>query len=169
MELVIPAKKYYQSYLGAIGEYKSNNIDSYEFLDTIQCDIFECIENARLGLNLRENYVPCTYLWLIEGDEFIGEISIRHSLTEALLRYGGHIGYGVRYSKWNNGYATLMLSKALLYTKENFDIDKVLLTCSENNIASICVIEKNGGVLQDTIINIINGFERPTRRYWIAL
>ncbi|MCL1918043.1 MAG: GNAT family N-acetyltransferase [Peptococcaceae bacterium] len=169
IELIIPTKQYNQSYLDAIGEYKSNNVDSYEFLDPTQCDIYKLIEAFRLGHDLPGNYVPSTYLWLIGGDEFIGEISIRHKLTEALLRYGGHIGYGIRYSKWNKGYATLMLSKALLYAKENIGINKVLLTCGDNNFASACIIERNVGVLQDTIINNIDGVERPTRRYWITL
>ena len=41
------------------------------------------------------------------------KISIRHRLTDDLKRYGGHIGYDVRYSEWNKGYGTLMLRLAL--------------------------------------------------------
>ena len=48
-----------------------------------------------------------------ESQVFLGKISIRHRLTDALLRYGGHIGYGIRYSQWNKGYGTLLLKLAL--------------------------------------------------------
>lgn len=169
MELIIPIKKYYQSYLDAINEHKQNNVHTYDFLDPSRYDIFQHIEKFRLGDNLPDKYVKATYLWLIDNDEFIGEVSIRHSLTEALLRFGGNIGYAIRYSKWNNGLGTMMLSKALIYAKETIGLNKVLITCDNNNIASAHVIEKNGGILQDKIINVIDGIERTTRRYWIDL
>lgn len=169
MELIIPTEKYYQSYVYAINEYKKNNVDTYDFLDVSHYDIFERIEDFRLGRNLPENYVKGTYLWLVHDDEFIGEVSIRHSLTDALLRFGGNIGYGVRYSKWNKGFGTIMLSKALIYAKEVIGLKKVLITCNDNNIVFGRVIEKNGGILQDKIINVIDNVERITRRYWIDI
>jgi predicted acetyltransferase len=44
-------------------------------------------------------------------------------------------------------------------------LDRVLLTCDDDNVGSIRTIEKNGGVLE----NVITGpdLARPTRRYWI--
>ena len=172
MELIIPAEKYYQSYVDAINEYKKNNVNTYDFLDGShgsQYDIFKRIEDNRLGQNLPENYVKATFLWLVNDDEFIGEVSIRHSLTDALLRFGGNIGYGVRYSEWNKGFGTRMLSKALIYAKEVIGLKRVLITCNDNNIASAHVIEKNGGILQDKIINVIDNVAKITRRYWIDI
>ncbi|MGH4119555.1 GNAT family N-acetyltransferase [Clostridium sp.] len=55
-----------------------------------------------------QNNVPSNYFWLIDNSEFIGEVSIRHKLTDELLRRGGHIGYGVRYSIWNKHYLQKM-------------------------------------------------------------
>ena len=43
-----------------------------------------------------EGFVPATELWWVDGDEFLGRISIRHRLTPTLLEVGGHIGYDVR-------------------------------------------------------------------------
>lgn len=169
MELVIPSKKYYQSYVSAIDEYRRHNVTTYDFLDVNNCDIFQLIEDYRNGNNLPEGYVKGTYLWLTEGDEFLGEVSIRHSLTDSLLRFGGNIGYGVRFSRWNEGLGTVMLSKALIYAKDVIGLDRVLITCNDNNYGSAHVIEKNGGQLQDKIINTIDGKERLTRRYWIEL
>lgn len=169
MKLIVPSRKYYQSYVDAINEYHNHNVTSYDFLNINKYDIFEQIEKDRLGINLPKGYVPCTYLWLVDNDEFIGEISIRHSLTDSLLRFGGNIGYGVRYSRWNNGFGTIMLSMALDYVNKNMDLNKVLLTCNDENIGSSRVIEKNGGLLQDKILNVIDGLERTTRRYWIEI
>jgi len=169
MELIIPSPTYYRSYVDAIEEYKANHVDTYYFLDISKYDIFQRMEDFRLGRNLPPNYVKATYLWLVEDGAFIGEVSIRHSLTEALLRYGGNIGYGVRYSAWNKGFGTIMLSKALVYAKEVVGLQKVLITCDDDNIGSACVIEKNGGKQQDTITNVIDGRETLTRRYWIDI
>ena len=169
MELIVPNKKYYKSYMSAINEYKCYNVKSYEFRNETQDVLFEQFENDRIGKNLPKGYVNATYLWLVDGEEFVGEISIRHRLTDALTRFGGHIGYGIRYSQWNKGRGTEMLSKALLYAKDVIGLDRVLLTCGDDNLGSARVIEKNGGMLQDKIINIINDKERLTRRYWIII
>lgn len=169
MELILPTEQYYQSYLEAIEEYKLNHITTYAFLDPSSYNIFERIFDYRTGNNLPQDRVKSTYLWLVDQDEFIGEISIRHSLTESLLRFGGNIGYGIRYSKQNAGLGTIMLSQALRYAKDTVGLDKVLITCNDNNYGSARIIEKNGGILQDKIINVIDGAERTTRRYWISI
>ena len=62
-----------------------------------------------------------------------------------------------------------MLSLALKYAEEELGLNKVLLTCNDDNIGSYRVIEKNGGVLQDKIKNHINGKEQLSRRYWITI
>ena len=169
MELVKPSIQYYQSYIEAIKEYKQNSIDTYDFLDVDKYDIFERMENLHTGKNLPDGYVKATYFWLVDDDEFIGEISVRHSLTDSLLRYGGNIGYGIRYSQWNKGLGTIMLSKALDYARDVLGLSKVLITCNDNNYGSARVIEKNGGKLQDKIKNIIDGVEILSRRYWIEI
>lgn len=131
--------------------------------------LFERISRYRTGLNLPPDRVQATYLWLVEGGVFIGEIAIRHRLNDALTRYGGHIGYGVRFSAWNKGVGTKMLAMALEYIKEEIGLDEVLITCDDENCGSARVIEKNGGVLHDRVLNSIDGVDVITRRYWISL
>jgi len=172
MELIFPTEKYYLSYVDAINEYEKNNVRTYDFLDGSrgpQNAVFKRIEDHRLGRNLPENYVKATFLWLVRHDEFIGEVSIRHSLTDALMRFGGNIGYGVRYSEWNKGFGTIMLSEALIYAKEGIGLKRVLITCNDTNVASARVIEKNGGILQDKIVNVFDNVESITGRYWIDI
>ena len=85
-----------------------------------------------------------------------------------MFNYGGHIGYFIRYSKWNKGYGSKMLSMTLERAKK-LGLKKVLITCNDDNFASIKVIEKNGGILENKVTNNINGKELLTRRYWIEL
>ena len=44
----------------------------------------------------------------------IGMIDIRHRLNDYLLNFGGHIGYSIRKSERQQGYATEMLALSLL-------------------------------------------------------
>lgn len=92
--------------------------------------------------------VPATNLWLIDGDEYVGRIAIRHRLTDRLREAGGHIGYDVRPSLRRRGHATRMLRDALIVAR-SLGITTALLTCDVDNVASRRVIERNGGVLQD--------------------
>lgn len=169
MELILPERKYYLSYVEAEQENKENHVIARNFLNGTEDEVFAEIERSRTGIGLPKGWVKATYLWLVEGNEFIGEVSIRHELTEELLRFGGNIGYGVRPSKWKQGIGTKMLSMALLYARNVLGLEKVLITCDDNNTGSARVIEKNGGVLWDKIEDIIAGEPRVTRRYWLKL
>ena len=56
----------------------------------------------------KEGYVPASTFFAYdrERDILVGAVDIRHSLNEALLLDGGHIGDGVRPSERRKGYAT---------------------------------------------------------------
>lgn len=58
----------------------------------------------------------------------------------------GDIGYGVRPSERQKGYASKMLSYALNVCREN-GMEKVILGCYKSNRASAATIKKGGGVL----------------------
>ena len=121
------------------------------FVDTLVKDALP--ENPR-----KPGYVPCTYVWIVEGDTFLGSLAIRHELTDFLLNEGGHIGYSVRPSARRCGHAARALADALPIAKE-LGIPRVLLTCDEDNAGSRATIEKNGGVYEDT--------RNGKLRYWI--
>ncbi|MFI5881720.1 GNAT family N-acetyltransferase [Streptomyces sp. NPDC051554] len=105
-----------------------------------------------------EGFVPNTWYWYVDGDTYLGRIQIRHRLTQWLLDYGGHIGYGVRPGARRRGHATAMLRDVLPYARE-LGLDPVLVTCDATNIASRKVIEAGGGKFED---------ERDGKlRYWI--
>ena len=123
-------------------------------------------ENNSKGINLSNGIVPSDIYFLVKDKSkfLIGAIDIRHYLNEKLLKSGGNIGYGVRPSERNKGYATQMLALALEKCKE-MQIPRILITCSKDNIASANVIINNGGILENEIIE--NGVIK--QRYWISL
>ncbi len=89
--------------------------------------------------------VPQTTLWWVEGEEYLGRISLRHRLVPAFEVVGGHLGYEVRPWARRRGHATAMLAAALPLAHA-MGIDPALVTCAVTNEASRRVIEANGGV-----------------------
>ena len=115
----------------------------------------------------RDGRVPdSTYFCLdLDRNIFVGAVNIRHYLNEALLFSGGHIGDGIRPSERRKGYATAMIRLALEECRK-LGIPRVLMTCDKDNVASARTIIKNGGILENEIINE-EGV--PEQRYWIDL
>jgi|SRR5579875_391740 len=103
-------------------------------------------------------FVPGTTLWWVNDQEYLGRITIRHRLTDALREEGGHIGYDVRPSARHRGHATAMLAAALPVAR-GLGIGQALLICDADNTASRKVIEANGGVLDDK--------HGDRLRYWV--
>lgn len=168
--LTEPQEKYLPSYMEAFDEYQALGITTYGMTDARACDIFEKYDNYRQERNLRPDRVGADFYWLVddERDYFIGEITIRHQLNEALCLRGGHIGYVIRCNEWGKGYGTEMLRLALEKAKD-LGIERPLITCNDTNIASARVMEKNGFVLGDKVKVDVEGTPVITRRYWKTL
>ena len=136
------------------------------FAESIEHWLLE-MENARDIATVREGWVPAEqYIALDEDEQIVGMLSFRKSLNDYLLQYGGHIGYSVAPSERRKGYATKMLQLALLEAPK-FGLSKVLITCADDNLGSIGVIENNDGVLEDVRIDPHDNL--LTRRYWITV
>lgn len=168
VKLIVPCEEYLQSYKEAYDEYVENGVSTYSFTNISSCDIFAKFDRYRNERDLPPDRVGEDKYWLVDDEKpqyFIGEIALRHRLNDALMQRGGHIGYGIRYSEWNHGYGTKILSLALEKAKE-LHISPILITCNDDNLASARVMEKNGFVLGDKIMLSRDGKDRLTRRYW---
>ena len=123
-------------------------------------------ESIEVKEETENSVLDSTYFALdIERDIFIGAVNIRHYLNNQLLLNGGHIGDGVRPSERRKGYATEMIRLALEECKK-LGIDRVLMVCYKDNIASAKSIINNGGILENEIL-VENG--KIDQRYWISL
>ncbi len=167
IKLIVPNEIYLPSYKEAYDEYLETHVSTYRFTDASSCDVFEKFDRYRNERGLPPDRVGEDKYWLVDDEtaRFIGEIALRHRLNDALLRRGGHIGYGVRYTEWNRGYGTRMLALALEKAKER-GVSPVLVTCNDDNHASARVAEKNGFTLGDKIAVTVDGETILTRRYW---
>jgi predicted acetyltransferase len=131
---------------------------STELLDRAAED-FEQVVAERQGVRTWWG-VPTTFFWYISGEQYLGELVIRHELTPALAESGGHIGYSVATPWRRQGHATRMLAAGLVECRR-LGLGRVLLTCGTDNEPSSRVILTNGGVPDRRA----NGEDR----FWIAV
>lgn len=169
LKLVEPTKAYQTEYLDMIEEWKATGEKMVPFTLRFDCsdfDVFlQAIQHQKEGQFENENMANNTTYWLVNSSRrILGAVNIRHHLTPSLLEIGGHIGYGIRPSERKKGYATKILSLALLKAKE-MGIDRALLTCDKENIGSAKTMINNGGVLDSEAV--VNGVE--IQRYWIDI
>ena len=162
------------SYADEIIKYKEESLAESPIINgSAGLDRFSSIEIWFEELKKRscEDTVPkglvpsSTYLGIREKDNYIvGMIDIRHYLNDFLKQFGGNIGYSVRKSERNKGYAKQMLKLALEKCKE-LKIKKVLITCDEDNITSEKVILSANAKFED--IRNVDGENK--KRFWIDL
>jgi predicted acetyltransferase len=121
------------------------------------------LEDQRCGIDLPAGRVAATFLVAAVHGQLVGRTSIRHELTEYLAREGGHIGYAVVAEHRRRGYATEILRQSLVIARA-VGVDRVLVTCDNDNVGSATVIEHCGGVFDSLVARRGEG---TTRRYWI--
>jgi predicted acetyltransferase len=181
-ELVRPHARYHASFLSAVDEIRAaGESDSTAGLwlippldgvedemvrrdDLVSRAGFERFVARVLALADPETPLPggivhTTHLWWVDGDTYLGRLSIRHQLTPWLRELGGHIGYVVRPSARGRGHATAMLRAGMPWARR-LGIEYALVTCDDTNVASRKVIEACGGVFDDQ--------REQKLRYWVA-
>jgi predicted acetyltransferase len=111
------------------------------------------------------NRVPETiYVMVDDQQTIVGALSLRHYLNQRLYELRGHIGYGIAPSFRKQGLGSLMLKMSFEYCK-TMNIPEVLITCDKTNIGSSLVIQNNGGILENEVLDV----DHYIQRYWIRL
>lgn len=171
IKLIKPTLKYAND----IMEYRQEFINSGESMAGCG-NLRECSSAKEWihGINIVEYEETCpkdkvcsnTYIAIrLNDDRIVGIIDFRHHINHPILSvWGGHIGFSVRPSERKKGYATEMLRQNLINCKQ-YGLDKVLVTCDFNNIASKKTIVSNGGIFEKEIM--VDGDRME--RYWILL
>ncbi|WP_346111824.1 GNAT family N-acetyltransferase [Nonomuraea maheshkhaliensis] len=168
-EFIDPIGTLRTSFLAAVAEFRVDPdypvpwyIDDVDPQALVAPEAFEAytarVVDERNSWGVRPGFVPMTTLWWVDREQFLGRLAIRHRLTPALEKFGGHIGYDVRPSARRQGHATAMLAAALPIAR-SLGISEALVMCDRTNIASQRVIEINGGQLLDVT--------EQKRRYWV--
>ncbi len=134
--------------------------DPYDFIK--KCKDYESTET------LPEDKVLATQLLFVRKNDnkLLGMLQIRHYFNDYLSNYGGHIGYSIRPTERRRGYAKEMLKQAVPLCQK-IGLEKVLITCNEDNIGSEKTILANGGVYESTVYE--PNEKVNLKRYWINI
>jgi predicted acetyltransferase len=155
-QLISPTTRLRASFLAMVTEFHADrdypvpwfvaDVDPRALVDPIAFDAYvvRVLGERDKAAVWAGGFVPMTTLWWVEGEQLLGRLAIRHRLTPALEKAGGHIGYDVRPSARRQGHATAILAAALPIAS-SLGIAEALLTCDDTNTASRRVIEANGG------------------------
>ncbi|HWE68042.1 MAG TPA: GNAT family N-acetyltransferase [Acidimicrobiales bacterium] len=123
----------------------------------------EATRRAKIGADLPPDRVRGAFLAADVDGNLVGRVSIRFEMNEWLAREGGHIGYGVLADFRRRGYATEILRQSVTIGRQE-GIDRLLVICHDDNVASATVIERCGGVFEGSALSE-DGM--AIRRYWI--
>ena len=132
-------------------EFTSNNETIHGAANMTNLSIKEWVqfaEDTKYKESVTPGFVTAHTFFALDNDKIVGIINARHELNDYLLNFGGHIGYSVRKSERRKGYGKKMLA----YTSEflfSLGLEKILITCDKNNIASKRTIESCGGILEN--------------------
>jgi predicted acetyltransferase len=173
LKLTEPAGTHRAEFLKMVMDYQAAGENRYQLLlEMLQADFDGYVRHLHQmarGVGLKPGWVPYSVFWSVSPGLplIVGELHIRHWLVPSLEKEGGHIGYTIAPSLRGKGLGTQQLALGLEKARTLLDMDRVLVTCDTDNLASARVIQKNGGVLESEGISDYSG--KPVSRYWIDL
>ena len=170
LALVRPTASLRDSYRGLIAECVANAEALVPFTLAFENPDFDAflakLNDCAAGVGVPDGFVAHSTFWLVRDQtEVVGVANIRHSLTPALRREGGSIGYGIRPSSRRQGLGVSILQHSLARAA-GLGLARVLITCGKKNVASARVILRNGGVLESEEYLADRG--EVVQRYWIT-
>lgn len=174
--LALPSLDLYDSWAATVREFGGAHLDGASVPDEEAADASReacerLVEKTTRSRDVSQPPAPGrvhdSSFWITDDGEVVGFIQLRHELNEFLENVGGHIGYSVRPSARRQGHARRALG-LVLEEARRLGLQRVLITCDDDNAASARTIESQGGELQDVFDGTAYG-TGPKRRYWITL
>ena len=110
------------------------------------------LKDCSKGINLAKLDVPSSMKWIIEDEEVVGTIDLRHTLNQNYYERLGHVAYYIHPQKRRKGYATKTLRLDIKWYKKR-SVNKILITCYSDNEGSKQVILNNGGVFEKSVFD----------------
>jgi predicted acetyltransferase len=165
MRLIEPAPEWRDAFLEMARDWRSVGDQRYAPAVLNFEGYLRRLDEYRRGEHLPAGRVPSAEFWLEDGEVLLAGLRLRFRLTPELEREGGHIGYDVRPSARRRGYGTQLLALGLVEARAR-RVWPVLLTANADNVGSIRIIERNGGVFAGEGVSAQT--LKPIRRYWIG-
>jgi predicted acetyltransferase len=166
MQLIDPSEQWESAFVAMARESAAAGEVRYALALTDFAAYLRKLDESRRLEDVARGHVPQLMFWLVDGDAIVATLRLRTRLTPALTDEGGHIGYDVRPSRRRRGYGTRLLQLGLEEARTR-GINPIRITCDADNLGSIAIIERNGGVLSDERLSTNSG--KQVRRYWIEL
>jgi predicted acetyltransferase len=183
IELVTPKKEHEAIVSDFIKEHVENNefeIHGGALVEKLDYGVWleQLAKNSDKSTVNRDWVVASTFLAMRKSDrKLIGMIDIRHELNDFLQSYGGHIGLGIRPSERGKGYASKITMEGLDFCKK-IGLQKVMLACYKDNLASRKTIEKCGGKfekeftiseIENIHLDLENLEEKIVQVFWVTI
>ncbi len=173
VKLIEPSLIYKESFLEFAQDVKNTGYESYGLYTKAEEDFEEFVTdltNSSKGINIQKGWSPCSSYWLIDDScEVVGVIRIRHRVDSDYLQMIGHIGYEIKSCRRKEGFGSKLLELGLAEAGK-LGLEKVLITCNEDNIGSLRIIEKFNGAYKQSFIEGKTGknvlqYEVSTNKY----
>lgn len=165
-----------EKHYSSIFDYREELLDYKSAFDgCFDLDKYQTIESWDFNNKLFEDErtlppgysIGFQYLYM-NDDELIGMVNFRPKAESHpyLSQYGGHIGYNIRPTKRGQGLGTKML-KDFLPIAKSYGLERVMITCMEDNDISRKIIINNGGKFDSKVF--YSPESKMIERYWIKL
>jgi len=166
-----PSTEFKASFLAMLDDFDLNDPENAAFYAPAREDFERYVRSLldeEAGLNLKENYVPCSHRWLLSpAREVVGIARIRHRIdTPFLTENGGHIGYDIAPASRRKGYGHRAFAIALREAR-CLGLARVLMYAAEDNLASRAVIERGGGILEGVAFS--DFWQEQLCKYWVSV
>ena len=163
--LLEPSKEKREPFLRMAQDWLDHGNDRYRLALENFDAYLEKVRQSSDAAQVPVGWVPGTEFWLDDGaDEIVACVRLRFWLTPSLEVEGGHVGYDVRPSARCRGFGTSVLRLVLPEARRR-GLERVRVTVDSDNLPSIAIIERNGGILSGEAISEKSG--KPIKQYWV--